>query len=106
MPAFRPVQQSSHCAREEFLYELKAGPAGGRLRRPSSAGSRHQRSDLPARAAHQLPDVGPDQPNRLGLPHDDHQCDKTGDYQKGEPRPNARWAFTISLLLHPLVLIG
>jgi hypothetical protein len=24
--------------REEFLYELKAGPAGGRLRRPSSAG--------------------------------------------------------------------
>jgi hypothetical protein len=25
--------------REEFLYELKAGPAGGRLRRPSSAGN-------------------------------------------------------------------
>jgi hypothetical protein len=24
---------------EEFLYELKAGPAGGRLRRPSSAGN-------------------------------------------------------------------
>jgi hypothetical protein len=24
---------------EEFLYELKAGPAGGRRRRPSSAGS-------------------------------------------------------------------
>jgi hypothetical protein len=24
---------------EKFLYELKAGPAGGRLRRPSSAGS-------------------------------------------------------------------
>jgi hypothetical protein len=23
---------------ENFLYELKAGPAGGRLRRPSSAG--------------------------------------------------------------------
>jgi hypothetical protein len=23
---------------EEFLYELKSGPAGGRLRRPSSAG--------------------------------------------------------------------
>jgi hypothetical protein len=23
---------------EEFLHELKAGPAGGRLRRPSSAG--------------------------------------------------------------------
>ena len=23
---------------EKFLYELKAGPAGGRLRRPSSAG--------------------------------------------------------------------
>jgi hypothetical protein len=28
--------------REEFLYELKAGPAGGRLRRPSS---RRQRRD-------------------------------------------------------------
>jgi hypothetical protein len=39
MLAFRSVQQSNHCAREEFLYELKAGPAGGRLRRPSSAGN-------------------------------------------------------------------
>jgi hypothetical protein len=38
MLAFRS-QQSNHCAREEFLYELNAGPAGGRLRRPSSAGS-------------------------------------------------------------------
>src|SRR5918992_4708115 len=38
MLAFGSVQQSNHCAREEFLYELKAGPAGGRLRRPSSAG--------------------------------------------------------------------
>jgi hypothetical protein len=38
MPAFRSIQQSNHWAREEFLYELKAGPAGGRLRRPSSAG--------------------------------------------------------------------
>jgi len=27
--------------REDFLYILKAGPAGGRLRRPSSAGRRH-----------------------------------------------------------------
>ena len=34
-------QQDNHCAREEFLYELKAGPAGGRLRRPSSAGGEH-----------------------------------------------------------------
>ena len=34
MLAFRSVQQSDHCAREEFLYELKAGPAGG-LRPPS-----------------------------------------------------------------------
>jgi hypothetical protein len=30
MLAFRTVQQGNHCAREEFLYELKAGPAGGR----------------------------------------------------------------------------
>jgi hypothetical protein len=28
MLAFRSVQQSNHCARE-FLYTLKAGPAGG-----------------------------------------------------------------------------
>jgi hypothetical protein len=33
-PASRSVQQGNHCAREEFLYELKAGPAGG-LRPPS-----------------------------------------------------------------------
>jgi hypothetical protein len=80
---------------------LRAAACGGRPRPADRHGS-----NLPARAAHQLPDVGPDQPNRLGLPHDDHQCDKTGDYQEGEPRPNARWAFTISVLLHPLVLIG
>jgi hypothetical protein len=36
MLAFRTVQQSNHRAREEFLYELKAGPAGG-LRPPSTA---------------------------------------------------------------------
>ena len=29
MLAFRSVQQANHCAREEVLYELKAGPAGG-----------------------------------------------------------------------------
>jgi hypothetical protein len=46
MPAFRSVQQGNHCAREDFLYELKAGPAGGRLRRPSSAGSIHRRLGL------------------------------------------------------------
>jgi hypothetical protein len=27
---------------EKFLYELKAGPAGGRLRQPSSAGIAHR----------------------------------------------------------------
>jgi hypothetical protein len=31
-------------SREKFLYELKAGPAGGRLRRPSSAGGTTMRS--------------------------------------------------------------
>ena len=36
MLASHSVQQGNHCVREEFLYELKAGPAGGRLRRPSS----------------------------------------------------------------------
>jgi hypothetical protein len=47
---------------------VKAGPAGGRLRRPSSAGSRPPVGNLPAAAAHQLPEVGPDQPHRFGLP--------------------------------------
>jgi hypothetical protein len=37
MLAFRSVQQGNHRVGEDFLYELKAGPAGGRLRRPSSA---------------------------------------------------------------------
>jgi hypothetical protein len=41
MLAFRSVQQGNHRVGEDFLYELKAGPAGGRLRRPSSAGSTH-----------------------------------------------------------------
>jgi hypothetical protein len=36
MLAFRSVQQGNHCAREEFLYELKAGPAGGRTHRQRS----------------------------------------------------------------------
>jgi ribosomal protein S18 acetylase RimI-like enzyme len=35
------LQQSNHCAREEFLYELQGGPAGGRLRRPSSRRQDH-----------------------------------------------------------------
>jgi hypothetical protein len=40
MLAFRSVVSVLGEVRcEEFLYELKAGPAGGRLRRPSSAGS-------------------------------------------------------------------
>jgi hypothetical protein len=38
MLAFRSVQQGNHCVGEEFLYELKLGPAGGRLGQPSSAG--------------------------------------------------------------------
>ena len=36
LPAPRPRRRRQHHS-EEFLYELKAGPAGGRLRRPSSA---------------------------------------------------------------------
>jgi hypothetical protein len=36
----RPHRQALACsARKKFLYHFKAGPAGGRLRRPSSAGS-------------------------------------------------------------------
>jgi hypothetical protein len=38
MPASRSVVSVLLRAWETFLYTLKAGPAGGRLRRPSSAG--------------------------------------------------------------------
>jgi ubiquinone/menaquinone biosynthesis C-methylase UbiE len=31
MLVFPTVQQSNHCTRDDFLYTLKAGPAGGRL---------------------------------------------------------------------------
>ena len=39
MPAFRSVVSVLSRELGDFLYLLKAGPAGGRLRRPSSAGS-------------------------------------------------------------------
>ena len=39
MPAVRSSSRATIAFGEEFLYELKAGPAGARLRRPSSAGS-------------------------------------------------------------------
>jgi len=41
MLLFRPVVPVLIVRREDFLYELKAGPAGGRLRRPSSRRQRH-----------------------------------------------------------------
>jgi single stranded DNA-binding protein len=44
MPGFRSVVSVRvRFVGRSFLYELKAGPAGGRLRRPSSAGRTHQR---------------------------------------------------------------
>ena len=39
MPASRSVVSMLLRSWETFLYTLKAGPAGGRLRRPSSAGN-------------------------------------------------------------------
>ena len=39
MPASRFVASMLLKRGETFLYTLKAGPAGGRLRRPSSAGA-------------------------------------------------------------------
>ena len=42
MPAFRFVGSMLLRSGETFLYTLKAGPAGGRLRRPSSAGSNNR----------------------------------------------------------------
>jgi hypothetical protein len=41
MPACRLASKATIAFGEEFLYELKAGPAGGRLRRPSSRRQRH-----------------------------------------------------------------
>jgi hypothetical protein len=41
MPAFRSFVPDPSSLGETFLYELKAGPAGGRLRRPSSRRQRH-----------------------------------------------------------------
>jgi hypothetical protein len=38
MPASRSVLTVLSRSLGDFLYTLKAGPAGGRLRRPSSAG--------------------------------------------------------------------
>jgi hypothetical protein len=40
----------SDATRKNFLYILKAGPAGGRLRRPSSAGSTIRPTPCPADA--------------------------------------------------------
>ena len=37
----RPDISGTDVARYQFLYELKAGPAGGRLRRPASRRQRH-----------------------------------------------------------------
>jgi hypothetical protein len=41
MPAFRSVVSVLLRSWETFLYTLKAGPAGGRLRRPSSRRQPH-----------------------------------------------------------------
>jgi hypothetical protein len=41
MPTFRSVVSVLLRGWETFLYILKAGPAGGRLRRPSSRRQRH-----------------------------------------------------------------
>jgi hypothetical protein len=48
MLAFRSGQRGNRGVWEEFLYELKAGPAGGRLRRPSSRRQRHAGTEEPA----------------------------------------------------------
>ena len=54
MLAFRTVQQSNHCAREEFLYELKAGlraaASGGRPRPPTTATGNQRNRGLPQTA--------------------------------------------------------
>jgi hypothetical protein len=46
MPASRSVVSMLLRELGDFLYTLKAGPAGGRLRRPSSAGASSARARL------------------------------------------------------------
>jgi hypothetical protein len=74
-----------------------------RSRARAAAGGGH---DLSAAATQQLPQVGPDQPNRFGLPQDNRKRDKAGDDQEEEPTPSAIGPFTASLLLQALTLIG
>jgi hypothetical protein len=55
MPAFRFVGSMLLRSGETFLYTLKAGPAGGRLRRPSSRRRRrhgHREIGLTYRSGH------------------------------------------------------
>jgi hypothetical protein len=80
MPAFRSVQQGNHCAREEFLYELKAGPAGGL--RPPSGPAATRRS--PGYRPHPPPrwyEPTPDQP------HDLRSWGETEDLRSSPPWP-------------------
>jgi hypothetical protein len=53
MPASRSVVSMLLRELGDFLYTLKAGPAGGRLRRPSSAGSDTTVTGEPASPSHQ-----------------------------------------------------
>lgn len=128
-----PCAPATHIAPEEAFYgteTLFSKPASGSPGRPcrifpragrlaTRCGRRarhhpHERArpgrpcghDLPAAATHQLPQVGPDQPNRFGLPQDNGKRDKAGGDQEEEPTPSAVGPFTASVLLHPLTLIG
>jgi hypothetical protein len=67
MPAFRSVVSVLLRALGDFLSTLKAGPAGGRLRRPSSRRQRHDGTGEPASSSkprdHEARRIWPHQPS-------------------------------------------
>src|SRR5215218_5565310 len=81
---------------ETFLYELKAGPAGGRLRRPSSAGNRSPPGNLGRRGLqHRLDPRQPLAPHLLTLTVDDRvehleRADRVGIASECHPRSPVR----------------
>jgi hypothetical protein len=101
MLAVRSVQQGNHSVGEEFLYELKAGPAGGRLRRPSSRRQRHGGH----RGTGLSPRQGePDQPKQRPVGHTWSMLEGTTNGQSRSPTVHSArrltWANATRLTRH------
>jgi hypothetical protein len=82
MPASRSVQQGNRRVGEKFLYDFKAGPAGGRRRRPPSAGKAAAVGRLTVRL------VGGPSPTTQ-TPRERDQA-STLDFASAPPGPHAR----------------